>query len=135
MSTKKHGARAPRWLYDGKTPERLLTIRRLAKTVEERTVRRVAQEARMKPDRLNRDLTKIRAVAKGGGRVDCETERQIAVIFLTAWDRLGPSRQELRDLQAERNRARYAITPAKAASELERMRRLAERVTPAQAAA
>ena len=127
MSSDNARRRAPRWLYDGKTPEQLITLRRVGKTPEERTAKAVALKAKMRPHRLGDDVCRIRRVAEGTGAVDAEAERQVAALFLEMWDAFAPTRKEI-SAMGRAARSETGMTPARAASEVERMAQMRRRL-------
>ena len=127
MTSTNARRRAPRWLYDGKTPEQLITLRRIGKTPAERTLTAIAPKLKRRPESLRDDISRIRRVADGIGAVDAEAERQVAALFIEMWDAFKPTAKEL-SAMARARRGDQGISPAKAASEVERMAQMRRRL-------
>ena len=127
MEAKKQQVRhLPRWLFDGKTPDALVTHRRCARTTEEKMAVSVAAKMGWKREKFDRDIGLIRKAADGRGHVDQEAERQACALFLETWDAFGPTRAERMEWMRSRNE-RVGTSPAEAASLVERMAQLRRR--------
>ena len=137
MEAPREARRAPRWLYDARTVENLLVTRRTGKTALERTTRGVARRMnpRMNTSSLQNEIAAIRAVADGRGAVDVEAERTSAALFLEMWDAMAPSQAEVNAEVQRRKAEADRLTPAQAASAVERMARLKRTFIPAGGAA
>ena len=115
--------KAPRWLYDRDTPETLVMHRRLARTPEEKCHKAIAAKMGWSVKKLDRDIFRIRATARGKAPVDHPTERQAAALFLETWDAYGPTDKERLEMMRAGQRAK-GLSQAAAASAVQRMAQL-----------
>ena len=121
--------KAPRWLFEPgqETIRKLLELRRHrpGRGALDRTTRAIGRAMGRSGRTLERDLIRIRHAAAGTGRVDCESDRKTAALFMSLWNELGPSRNEINaELRARRTK-RTTRTPAQGAAALERLTRTA----------